>query len=75
MNRRAAGVSFCAIAAFLFAARYITAAIFGSGASSWSDDLFTAIMSYVGGGLTLFSGISLAVGVAYLILAELRIKE
>ena len=41
MNKRGAGVVFCGIAAFLFAVRYITAAIFMSGVSSWSDHLFS----------------------------------
>lgn len=40
MNRRGAGVVFCLIAAVLFSARYIAAAIFMSGAQSWDSVLF-----------------------------------
>lgn len=40
MNRRGAGVVFCLIAAVLFSARYIAAAIFMSGAQSWDGMLF-----------------------------------
>lgn len=35
MNKRGAGVSFCFMATILFSIRYISAAIFGSGVSSW----------------------------------------
>ena len=72
MNKRGAGVSFCGIAAFLFAARYIAAAIFGSGVSSWNTALFDAMLSYTGNTLVVLSLISLAVGVVYLVLAEVR---
>lgn len=69
MNKRGAGVSFCAIAALLYIARYITAAIFGSGTLSWNADLFNAMLEYIGPGLLIMSIISLIVGVVYLILA------
>ena len=70
MNRRAAGVAFCAISAFLFASRYITAAIFGSGVSSWNARLFAHMLGYVGNTLTVLSIIALIVGIIYLVLAE-----
>jgi ABC-type Fe3+ transport system permease subunit len=70
INRRFAGVVFCFIAAFLFSMRYISAAIFGSGVSSWSSDLFAQMLKYTGNSLTIASVIALIVGVIYLIFAE-----
>ncbi|MDW7671503.1 MAG: hypothetical protein SCK57_07395 [Bacillota bacterium] len=70
MSRRSAGVSFCFIAAFLFSMRYISAAIFGSGVSSWNSWLFSAMLDYTGYTLVVLSLVSLGVGIAYLVLAE-----
>jgi hypothetical protein len=64
------GLGFCAIAAFLFATRYICAAIFGNRVSSWSAELFHHLYSYIGPGLTIAAGASLAAGIMYLILGE-----
>lgn len=72
MNKRATGAAFCAIAALLFAARYIAAAIFMSNDSSWSANLFAAGLEYVGVGLPIASGIALAVGIFYLAWAEME---
>ena len=72
MNRRAAGVCFCAIAAVLFATRYITAAIFGSGVVSWDAGLFRAMLEYVGTPLLTLSILSLVVGIAYLVFSEFK---
>lgn len=68
--RRIVGLGFCAIAAFLFAARYMCAAIFGSGVSSWSAALFRNMYGYVGSGLSVAAGISLLVGIVYLAWGE-----
>jgi hypothetical protein len=68
--RRAIGLGFCAIAAFLFAARYICAAIFGSNVASWSAELFRAMYGYVGPGLSIAAGVSLVVGIVYLVWGE-----
>ncbi len=70
MNKRGAGVLFCLIAAILFSARYISAAIFMSGVVSWSNDLFLSSLEYIGYPLLSLSTLSLIVGVAYLIWAE-----
>ena len=70
MNKRGAGVLFCLIAAILFSARYISAAIFMSGVVSWSKDLFLSSLEYIGYPLLSLSTLSLIVGVAYLIWAE-----
>jgi len=72
MSRRGTGVLFCLIAALLFIARYISAAIYSSGISTWSAELFHDILGYVGGGLTICSAISLLVGIIYLVWAELN---
>ena len=72
MNRRGTGVIFCGIAALFIVARYISAAIFGSGLNSWSAELFQEMLSYIGHGLTICSVLFLLVGVAYLIWAELK---
>lgn len=70
MNKRGAGVAFCAIAAFLFSVRYIAAAIYLSGVTSWDMEFFNTIVGYVGSVLLLLSVISLIAGICYLILAE-----
>jgi len=74
MGRRVVGLGFCFIAAFLYATRYISAAIFGSGVSSWDSTLFTSMLQYVGNSLTILSVIALIIGVIYLILAEFSKK-
>jgi hypothetical protein len=70
VNRRAAGVGFCFIAAFLFATKYVAAAIFGTSVASWNSDLFREMLKYVGNSLTILSIIALIVGIVYLVLAE-----
>ena len=72
VNRRGTGVSFCLIAALLYAAKYISAAIFGSNISSWDADLFSHMIDYMGGGLPLFSKLALIIGIAYLVWAEIE---
>lgn len=72
MSRRGAGAIFCLIGALLFAARYITAAIFMSNVSSWDSALFAAGLEYQGNGLLIFSVLSLAVSIIYLVWAEVE---
>ncbi len=72
MGRRSTGLGFCAIAAFLFAARYVSAAIYGSNNNSQSTDLFNHLLQYVGNGLLVVSIISLIVGIVYLVLGEVK---
>ena len=72
MSRRGAGVAFCSIAAFLFAIRYVTAAIFGSSVNTWNTELFGNMLKYTGNALTVLSVIALVVGVVYLIIGEMR---
>jgi hypothetical protein len=72
MSKRGTGAVFFAIAAFLFAARYIAAAIFMSGLPSHNAELFAAGLQYVGGTLTTLSTISLVVGILYLVWGEIE---
>lgn len=71
MSRRATGVAFLAISAFLFGIRFIAAAIFGSGLTSWDANMFNAFLSYVDQGLTTASVVALILGTAYLLWAEI----
>ncbi|MBD8036679.1 hypothetical protein H9635_07990 [Solibacillus sp. A46] len=70
MNKRGTGVAFIAIAAFLFSAKYISAAIFGSGVLSWNEELFNAMLTNVGSPLNVGSIIALIIGIAYLAWGE-----
>jgi hypothetical protein len=72
INRRGAGVAFCFISAFLFATRYISASMFGSSVTSWSEGLFKSILKCTGNTLITLSIISLTVGIIYLVLAEIE---
>ena len=70
MDKRGTGTVFCLIAAILFSTRYIAAAIFMSGVSSWDSGLFSSGLEYVGTPLLWGSIISLIIGVSYLLWAE-----
>ena len=70
MSKRGTGVAFIAIAAFLFSAKYISAAIFGSGVLSWNKELFNAMLSNVGSPLSVGSIFALIIGVAYITWGE-----
>lgn len=75
MSKRGVGALFCLIASILFSARYIAAAIFMSGVSSWNSDLFKAGLEYVGTPLLHLSMLSLIVGVGYLVWEEILDKK
>lgn len=70
MNKRGAGVSFLAISAFLLAAKYISAAMFGSGVTTWDEKIFDAMIKSVGFTLNTFSILALIAGILYLLAAE-----
>ena len=72
MSRRTTGTVFLAISALLNTARYLTAAIFGSGMMSWSTENFQALLQYVGSDLVIWSAVALVFGVLYLLWAELE---
>ena len=71
MNRRGAGISLLLVAAILHSARYLSAAIFGSGLSNWNGNLFLAMLQYVGPSLAIWGYVALGVGVAYLVWGEI----
>jgi hypothetical protein len=71
MTRRTTGTTFIAIAAGLYIARFLTAAIFGSGVVSWNTELFASMLNYVDQGLGTWSLVALVIGVLYLLWAEL----
>lgn len=67
MHRRSVGALFIVIAAFLYAVRYLAAAIYGSNMSSWNKELFDHLLSYVGSGPLILSWIALIVGLGLFI--------
>lgn len=75
MNKRGTGTIFCLIGSLLFAARYITTAIFMSNTTTWDATLFEASLEYQGNGLLIFSIISLIIGILYLVWAEIEEKK
>ncbi|WP_139209433.1 hypothetical protein [Paenibacillus sp. OK003] len=48
MSRRTTGTLLLVIAALLYSVRYLSAAIFGSGVTSWDSDLFQGMLNYIG---------------------------
>lgn len=70
MGRRTVGLGFCGIAAFLFAARYVSAAIYGSNVAS-GGARFSFFLESVGSGLVVLSIVSLVVGIIYLVWGEI----
>jgi hypothetical protein len=72
MSRRTTGTILLGIAATLFVARYLVAAIFGTGMMGWSAENFRALLQYVGPELTHWSLAALVIGVLYLLWAEVE---
>jgi hypothetical protein len=66
------GAIFIAISALLYATRFIAAAIWGSGFSSWNSENFLALLGYVDQGLTAWSMTALVVGLIYLVWGEIE---
>jgi hypothetical protein len=72
LTRRSVGVGLVAIAAFLYASRFVCAAIYGSGASNeWGADLFHNLYKFVGSDLSVAALVALIVGCAYLVWGEI----
>ena len=67
MSNKGVGSVFCLISALLMCARYLSAAIFMSGVSSWDSELFTNGLLYVGAPLKTASIVSLIVGILFLV--------
>ncbi|RSL28808.1 hypothetical protein D7Z54_34535 [Salibacterium salarium] len=70
MSKRGTGVAFIAISAFLISSKYISASIFGSGVSSWSESLYDNMLGYVGNTLSIFSLFAFIIGTAYIVWGE-----
>ncbi|WP_455721123.1 hypothetical protein [Agathobacter sp.] len=75
MGKRMVGAILCLASALLFATRYLAAAIFMSGVSSWDRTLFVAGLEYVGSELKIASILFLLVGICYLIWAEIENRK
>ena len=71
MSRRATGILFLAISAFLYATQFIAAAIWGTGFTSWNAEHFNNLLGYVDQGLTTWSIVALVIGVIYLLWGEI----
>ena len=67
MNHTGVGAIFCLIAAILISARYIAAAIFMSGVTSWDASLFAAGLEYEGPFLAVLAAVALIVGILFLV--------
>lgn len=69
MKHEIIGSTLIFTSAFLYASRFIAAAIFiGPGLKGWSDGLFEDSYRYVGSELTIFSIIALVVGITILLI-------
>lgn len=72
MSRRSTGAIFILSAALLYAARYLSAAIWGAGVSSWNSALFNDMYGYIGPGLTNWALAALVVGLLFIIWGEIE---
>ena len=75
LTRKAVGISLIGISASLYSARFLTAAIWGSGVSSWNGDLFRAMLQYTGSDLRTWAAVALLAGIAYLVWGELAERK
>lgn len=66
MKNKGIGTIFYLISAILMSTRYIAAAIFMSGVSSWNSVLFAGGLEYVGSPLKVASILALVVGIMFL---------
>ena len=66
MNNKGIGVVFCLISAILVSAKYLSAAIFISGGTTWDATLFAAGLDYVGPFLSIASVVALIIGILFL---------
>ena len=66
MNNKGVGAVFCLISAILMAARYLSAAIFMSGISTWNSEMFQTSLEYIGPALPIAAIAALIIGVIFL---------
>ena len=71
MNRSAAGVVFCILSTLLLISQYLCAAIWSAGSSKHSPGSFSYILECIGPLLPTASAVCLAVGIFYLVAAEI----
>jgi hypothetical protein len=71
MSRRTTGIAFIGIAALMYVTRFLSAAIWGQGFSTWNTENFRSLLGYVDQGLTTLSIIALIVGAVYILWAEI----
>ena len=74
MNNKGVGAIFCLIAAILMSTKYIAAAIFMSGVTSWDAELYRTGLSYIGPLPTIAGAIALGVGIFFLVLGLMKDK-
>ena len=72
MNNKGVGAIFCLIAAILMASKYIAVGLFLSNVSSWSAELFSDGLAYVGSLPTILACIALVMGVIFLALGFIK---
>lgn len=72
MSRRTAGIALMAIAGWLYTTRFLAAAIWGSGFSTWNAEHFANLLGYVDRGLTVWSLTAFSAGLVYLLWSEIR---
>ncbi|KGE16460.1 hypothetical protein [Paenibacillus wynnii] len=73
MSRRTTGVIFIAIAAFLYATRYICGTLLTVNSNMnfiGNHEMYVTALDTLGSGLTIFSLLSLVIGAGYLIWAD-----
>ena len=67
MNNKGIGSIFCLISALLMCTRYLSTAIYMSGVTTWSAELFSTGLTYIGAPLKVASIVSLVVGILFLL--------
>ena len=72
MSRRGSGIALLAIATALYVARYMAAAIYGTGLSSWSAQQLQAMLQYVGEAPLRLSVAAGGLGIVYLVWGEVE---
>jgi hypothetical protein len=70
MSRRATGAIFVAIAAFLFAIRYIVAVLYTPDIGPWSAEEFGRYLGYIDRRPWQLAAIALVIGIGYLLWGE-----
>ena len=66
MNNKGVGSIFCLIAALLLGFRYLTAAVYVSGAQSWGNELYSNALGYTGPVLLYTAIAALVIGLCFL---------